>query len=165
MVAGIRRGTEFRDVSVWSPASLPKDPTHIKAILAVLVEAGRGAVRRYTQICSKTAGEGLRTYDLALAILNEALQYESWPSKFLGEEPSGHSCVKDLRRPWPPSSWPDRPQCSLVRPCRIQGLTSVPYGSWSRSQGCTSSPETNLLGMLVRAEPQPTYPIEAESTT
>jgi ferritin-like protein len=80
----------FHDMSACSPASLPKDPTDIEAMLTVLVEAERCAVRGYTQICNMTAGKDHRTYDLSLAILNEEIQHESWFSEFLGEGPSGH---------------------------------------------------------------------------
>ena len=80
----------FHDISACPPASLPKDPTDIKAMLKVLVEAERCAVRGYTEICNLTAGKDHRTYDLALAILNEEIQHESWFSEFLGEGPSGH---------------------------------------------------------------------------
>jgi ferritin-like protein len=54
------------------------------------VEAERCAVRQYTNICNLTAGKDHRTYDLALAILNEEIEHESWFSEFLGEGPSGH---------------------------------------------------------------------------
>lgn len=81
---------EFHDVSGCPPAYLPKDPTDIKAMLTVLVEAERCAVRQYTQICNMTAGKDHRTYDLALAILHEEVEHESWFSEFLGEGPSGH---------------------------------------------------------------------------
>jgi ferritin-like protein len=81
---------EFHDISACPPASLPEDPTDIKAMLTVLVEAERCAVRGYTHICNMTAGKDHRTYDLALAILNEEIQHESWFSEFLGEGPSGH---------------------------------------------------------------------------
>jgi len=80
----------FHDISACPPASLPKDPTDVKAILKVLVEAERCAVRGYTQICHLTAGKDHRTYELALAILNEEVEHESWFSEFLGEGPSGH---------------------------------------------------------------------------
>ena len=80
----------FHDISACPPASLPKDPTDVKAILTVLVNAERCAVRGYTQICNMTAGKDHRTYDLALAILNEEIEHESWFSEFLGEGPSGH---------------------------------------------------------------------------
>ena len=79
----------FHDCSACPPASLPKDPTDIKAMLTVLVEAERCAVRGYTNICNLTAGKDHRTYDLALAILNEEVEHESWFSEFLGEGPSG----------------------------------------------------------------------------
>ena len=81
---------DFHDILACPPASLPKDPTDIKAMLTVLVEAERCAVRGYTQVCNMTAGKDHRTYDLALAILNEEIEHESWFSEFLGEGPSGH---------------------------------------------------------------------------
>lgn len=81
---------EFHDVSACPPASLPKNPSDVQGILNVLVEAERCAVRGYTQICNMTAGKDHRTYDLALAILNEEIEHESWFSEFLGEGPSGH---------------------------------------------------------------------------
>jgi ferritin-like protein len=81
---------EFHDMSACRPAYLPEDLTDIRAILTVLVEAERCAVRGYTQICNMTAGKDHRTYDLSLAILNEEIQHESWFSEFLGEGPSGH---------------------------------------------------------------------------
>jgi ferritin-like protein len=80
----------FHDMSACRPARLPEDPTDIQALLTVLVEAERCAVRGYTQICNMTAGKDHRTYDLALAILNEEIEHESWFSEFLGEGPSGH---------------------------------------------------------------------------
>ena len=80
----------FHDVSACPPAKLPKDLKDIKAILTVLVEAERCAVRGYTHICNMTAGKDHRTYDLSQAILNEEIEHESWFSEFLGEGPSGH---------------------------------------------------------------------------
>jgi len=80
----------FHDMSACPPANLPKDPRDVKALLTVLVEAERCAVRGYTHICNITAGKDHRTYDLALAILNEEIEHESWFSEFLGEGPSGH---------------------------------------------------------------------------
>jgi ferritin-like protein len=81
---------EFHDISACPPARLPEDPTDVQAILEVLVGAERCAVRGYTEICNLTAGKDHRTYELALAILNEEIQHESWFSEFLGEGPSGH---------------------------------------------------------------------------
>ncbi|OGO68970.1 MAG: DNA protection protein DPS [Chloroflexi bacterium RBG_19FT_COMBO_56_12] len=80
----------FHDVSACPPASLPKDPTDIHAMLTVLVNAERCAVKGYSHICNLTAGKDHRTYDLALAILHEEVEHESWFSEFLGEGPSGH---------------------------------------------------------------------------
>ena len=62
----------------------------VKDLLTVLVEAERCAIRTYTDICNFTAGKDHRTYELALAILNEEIEHESWFSEFLGEGPSGH---------------------------------------------------------------------------
>jgi ferritin-like protein len=80
----------FHDCSACPPASLPKDPTDTMALLKVLLEAERCAVRGYTHICNITAGKDHRTYDLALAILHEEIEHEAWFSEFLGEGPSGH---------------------------------------------------------------------------
>lgn len=80
----------FHDLSACPPASLPKNSGDVMAMLKVLVEAERCAVRGYTNICNLTAGKDHRTYDLALAILNEEIEHESWFSEFLGEGPSGH---------------------------------------------------------------------------
>jgi ferritin-like protein len=77
-------------MSACPPASLPKKLNDVKEILKVLVEAERCAVRGYTHICNITAGKDHRTYELALAILNEEIEHESWFSEFLGEGPSGH---------------------------------------------------------------------------
>jgi len=81
---------DFHNMSASLPASLPKDPADTMAILKVLVEAERRAVRGYTHICDQTAGKDHRTYDLALAILNEEIEHESWFSELMGEGPSGH---------------------------------------------------------------------------
>ena len=80
----------FHDSSACPPANLPKDPTDIKAMLTVLLNAERCAVRGYSNVCNITAGKDHRTYDLSLAILNEEVEHESWFSEFLGEGPSGH---------------------------------------------------------------------------
>ena len=80
----------FHDMSACPPAKLPANPKDVTAILKVLVNAERCAVRGYTEICNLTAGKDHRTYELALAILNEEIEHESWFSEFLGEGPSGH---------------------------------------------------------------------------
>ena len=80
----------FHDCSACPPANLPKDPKDVKAMLTVLVNAERCAVRGYSNVCNITAGKDHRTYDLSLAILNEEIEHESWFSEFLGEGPSGH---------------------------------------------------------------------------
>src|SRR5512147_1674895 len=84
----------FHDLSACAPAHLPMDPTDIRAMLSVLVEAERCAVRGYTHICNITAGKDHRTYDLALAILHEEVEHEAWFSEFLGEGPSDHGGVR-----------------------------------------------------------------------
>ncbi|MBS3810789.1 MAG: hypothetical protein KGY44_02870 [Halanaerobiales bacterium] len=81
---------EFHDISACPPAKLPENPNDAEEILKVLVEAERCAVRGYSAICDMTAGKDHRTYDLALSILHEEIQHESWFSEFLGEGPSGH---------------------------------------------------------------------------
>jgi ferritin-like protein len=80
----------FHDASSCPPAKLPADPTNVNEILKILVGAERCAVSGYTEICNMTVGKDHRTYDLALAILNEETEHESWFSEFLGEGPSGH---------------------------------------------------------------------------
>jgi len=89
---------DFHDVSGCPPAYLPS--MDVKDILKVLVEAERCAVRQYTNICNMTAGKDHRTYDLALAILHEEIEHESWFSEFLGEKPSGHFMRKGETSPF-----------------------------------------------------------------
>jgi ferritin-like protein len=91
---------EFHNMSACPPARLPEGPTDVKAILKVLVEAERCAVRGYTEICNLTAGKDHRTYALAQAILNEEIEHESWFSEFLGEGPSGHFLRKGETSPF-----------------------------------------------------------------
>ncbi len=79
----------FHDLSACPPARLPESGD-VRAILEVLVEAERCAVRGYSAICSLTAGKDHRTHDLALAILHEEIEHEAWFSELLGEGPSGH---------------------------------------------------------------------------
>lgn len=85
-----RNMKDFHDISACGAAYLPDDPTDVMAMLKVLVNAERCAVRGYTEICNLTAGKDHRTYDLSQAILNEEIEHESWFSEFLGEGPSGH---------------------------------------------------------------------------
>src|SRR3990172_1902671 len=79
---------DFHNMSACPPPLLPKEPSDIKAMLSVLVDAERCAVRGYTNICNITAGKDHRTYDLSQSILNEEKEHESWFSEFLGEGPS-----------------------------------------------------------------------------
>jgi ferritin-like protein len=78
------------DVAACPDAYLPGNPRDIRAMLNVLVEAERCAIRVYTDICNMTCGKDHRTYELSLAILNEEVEHEAWFSEFLGEKPSGH---------------------------------------------------------------------------
>ncbi len=80
----------FHNISGCPPASLPEDPTDVTAMIEVLLQAEQCAVRQYTHICNLTAGKDHRTYDLALSILHEEIEHESWFSEFLGHGPSGH---------------------------------------------------------------------------
>jgi len=80
----------FHDMSACPPARLPDDPRNITAMLTVLINAERCAVKGYSHVCNVTAGKDHRTYDLSQSILNEEIEHESWFSEFLGEGPSGH---------------------------------------------------------------------------
>src|SRR6201987_4061605 len=55
---------EFHNISACPPASLPANPSDVKAMLQVLLAAEQCAVRGYTHICNLTAGKDHRTYDL-----------------------------------------------------------------------------------------------------
>ena len=81
---------ELHDNAACAAAYLPEDPTDIKAILKVLLEAERCAVRVYTEICNMTFGKDPRTYDLSLAILHEEIEHEAWFQELLEGRPSGH---------------------------------------------------------------------------
>src|ERR671921_2383188 len=43
---------DFHNISACPPASLPTDPTDLTAMIRVLLEAERCAVRGYTEICN-----------------------------------------------------------------------------------------------------------------
>jgi len=90
----------FHDMTACPPATLPDDPSDVKAILEVLVGAERCAVRGYSHICNMTAGKDHRTHALCLAILNEEIEHESWFSEFLGEGPSGHFLRRGTTSPF-----------------------------------------------------------------
>jgi len=81
---------EFHNISACPPARMPKDRNNVKAIVEVLLGAEQCAVKGYTHICNLTAGKDHRTYDLALAILNEEIEHEAWFAEFLAHGPSGH---------------------------------------------------------------------------
>jgi len=81
---------ELHDSAACPPAYLPEDPSDLKAILKVLLEAERCAIRVYTDICNMTFGKDHRTYDLSLAILHEEVEHEAWFQELLEGRPSGH---------------------------------------------------------------------------
>jgi len=81
---------ELHDDAACAAAYLPKDPSDLRAILKVLLEAERCAVRVYTEICNMTLGKDPRTYDLSLAILHEEVEHEAWFQEILEGRPSGH---------------------------------------------------------------------------
>ena len=81
---------QFADVAGCPDAYLPEKPQDVKALLGVLVEAERCAIRTYTEICNMTFGKDHRTYDMALGILHEEVEHEAWFSEYLSEGPSGH---------------------------------------------------------------------------
>lgn len=66
------------------------------AILEVLLEAERCAVRTWSEICDITEGKDRRTYDMASRILQEEIEHEAWFIELLSMErdgvsrPSGH---------------------------------------------------------------------------
>src|SRR5579863_4614688 len=65
----------FADIAGCPDAYLPSNPRDMKAMLNVLVEAERCAIRTYTEICNMTANKDHRTYELALAILHEEVEH------------------------------------------------------------------------------------------
>jgi len=81
---------ELHDDAACSAAYLPSDPSDVKEVLKVLLEAERCAVRVYTEICNLTHGKDPRTHDLSLAILNEEIEHEAWFQELLEGRPSGH---------------------------------------------------------------------------
>ncbi len=80
---------EFSNIAACRDAKLPEEPT-IENLLKVLLEAERCAVAVYKDICNYTFGKDPRTYELALAILHEEIEHESWFEELLTGKPSGH---------------------------------------------------------------------------
>lgn len=86
---------EFADRAGCPDAYLPKQPT-AAAILEVLLEAERCAIRTWNEICDLTLGKDPRTYDMASRILQEEIEHEAWFIELLSMErdkvarPSGH---------------------------------------------------------------------------
>jgi ferritin-like protein len=66
------------------------------AILQVLLEAERCAIRTWSEVCDLTFGKDPRTYDVASRILQEEVEHEAWFLELLSHErdgvvrPSGH---------------------------------------------------------------------------
>jgi len=81
---------ELHDDAACPAAYLPSDPSNIRDVLKVLLDAERCAVRIYTDICNMTFGKDHRTYDLSLAILHEEIEHEAWFQELLEGRPSGH---------------------------------------------------------------------------
>lgn len=85
----------FADRAGCPDAYLPKKPT-AAAILEVLLEAERCAIRTWNEICDMTHGKDPRTYDIASRILQEEIEHEAWFIELLSMErdgkviPSGH---------------------------------------------------------------------------
>ena len=90
----------FYNLASCSPAHLPTDKNNVVEILKVLRQAERCAMAGYNEICQKTYNKDFRTYDLALSILHEETEHESWFSEFLGEKPSGHFLRKGETSPF-----------------------------------------------------------------
>jgi ferritin-like protein len=63
-------------------------PRDIRVVLNVLVEMKQDAVGDYAHICNLTSDRAPRTCDLALAIVNEEVEHESWFSEIVGEGPA-----------------------------------------------------------------------------
>ncbi|APW98176.1 DNA protection protein DPS [Halobiforma lacisalsi AJ5] len=67
-----------------------------EAILEVLLEAERCAIRTWSEICDMTHGVDPRTYDMAQRILQEEVEHEAWFVELLSMErdgeinPAGH---------------------------------------------------------------------------
>jgi ferritin-like protein len=86
---------EFADRAGCPDAYLPNPPT-AAAILQVLLEAERCAIRTWSEVCDLTFGKDPRTYDMASRILQEETEHEAWFIELLGKErdgkiiPSGH---------------------------------------------------------------------------
>jgi ferritin-like protein len=55
----------------------------VRAILKVLVDAERGAVKGYPPHLQHHDRKRPPNYDLVLSILNEEIEYESWFAEFL----------------------------------------------------------------------------------
>jgi ferritin-like protein len=86
---------EFADRAGCPDAYLPNPPT-AAAILQVLLEAERCAIRTWSEVCDLTFGKDPRTYDMASRILQEETEHEAWFIELLSKErdgkivPSGH---------------------------------------------------------------------------
>jgi ferritin-like protein len=83
----------FHAITACQPARPPKDPTDIKAMSTILLNAERCAVAGYSHVRNIAAGKDRRTHEFSIAILNEKAEHESWLSEFLEEETSGH-CMR-----------------------------------------------------------------------
>jgi ferritin-like protein len=77
-------GLEGEGIKEIAEVARIEDRNHFEALVPRIYELG-GKLPG-----NMKAGKDHRTYDLALAILNEEIEHESWFSEFLGEGPSGH---------------------------------------------------------------------------
>ncbi len=68
---------QFQNISACPPASLPADPTDMKAMMKVLLQAEQCAVRGYTQICDVTMKRTDRAP--AAGLRHESCRAPAWP--------------------------------------------------------------------------------------
>ncbi len=96
---------EFADRASCPDAELPVpyetegpdlDELSAEAILEVLLEAERCAIRTWSEICDMTRDADPRTFDMAQRILQEEIEHEAWFVELLSMErdgeinPAGH---------------------------------------------------------------------------
>ena len=90
----------IRNHSIAALAGLSARPGDTRGVLNMLVETEQGAVDDYAHICNLTVGRDPRTCELALAILNEEMEHESWFSGFLAEGPAAPILVREEISPY-----------------------------------------------------------------
>jgi len=65
-------------------------PKDMENIVKILLDAERCAVRTYTELVILTQGKDFRTCEMAMAVLHEEIEHESWFEEYLEGKPSGH---------------------------------------------------------------------------